>query len=98
MTQVDDLLQRRPEQIPMTLVSRLAHRESPRLHRPPRESRSTRNRNPKSQEIGLRRAPSCKLDYFRNALASTKSQAGELFTDDYVAKFSPKTGSEVSIY
>ena len=47
---IDDLLQRRSEQVLLPLVARLRHRLSPSHHHALRESRCDQNRNPKSQE------------------------------------------------
>jgi len=52
MTEIDDLIQGRPQQVFLAGVARLAHRSSPKSRNPDsRESRTAQNGNPKSQEI-----------------------------------------------
>jgi hypothetical protein len=60
---IDDLIQRRPEQVLLPLVARLRHGLSPSHHHPLRESRSAQNRNPKSQESHAKIPLSCKIHY-----------------------------------
>jgi len=65
MPHVDDLIERRPQQVLLAIVSRSSHLTPPR---PPPvrkgiESRTAKNRNPKTQESELRCPLSCKIDY-----------------------------------
>jgi hypothetical protein len=82
MAEVDDLRQRRPKQVILTIVARLAHRS------PHSESRSRRNHEPPKSGIPKRKKSgghtplSCKIDYLLRSILCDQSMASEYFTDD----------------
>src|SRR6478672_7703691 len=79
---IDDLIQRRPEQVLLPLVARLRHRLSPSHHYPLRESRSDQNRNPKSQESRAKIPLSCKIHYSSSRTALSPTERSGYFTAD----------------
>ena len=83
---VDDLLQRRPEQVLLPLVARLRHRVPPSNLRSIRESRSDQNRNPKLQESRAQTRLSCKIDYSLERTCLSPAGLSEFFTGDYIAE------------
>jgi hypothetical protein len=61
---VDDLLQRRPEQVQLPVIARLRHLDRPMPNGWGIESESARERNPKSPETESPTLLSCKTGYF----------------------------------
>src|SRR6266403_6134153 len=85
VAQVDDLIQRRPEQVLLTLIAGLRHRLPPSNIPAPRESRTETNRNPKSQETRLQTLLSCKIDCSLDRTYPSPTARFEFFTDDSIA-------------
>ena len=79
---IDDLIQRRPEQVLLPLVARLRHGLSPSHHHPLRESRSAQNRNPKSQESHAKIPLSCKIHYSTSRTSLSPTERSGYFTAD----------------
>src|SRR5580700_3061868 len=85
MAKVDDLRQRRPKQVILTIVARLAHPS------PHSESRSRRNHEPPKSGIPKRKKTvghtrlSCKIDYLLRSNLSGQSMTSKYFTGDWFA-------------
>ena len=84
MAKVDDLRQRRPKQVILTIVARLAHRSpqqricSRRNHEPPKSG------IPKRKKTVGHTPLSCKIDYSLRSNRCDQSMASEYFTDDHI--------------
>jgi hypothetical protein len=82
MLQIDDLIQRRLQQVLLALVPRSSHRvlphENPRSenHEPPKTG------IPNRKKLGLNTALSCELDYFKPPTCPLATRTSEFFTDD----------------
>jgi len=83
VAEVDDLLQRRPQQILLPVVPRLRHRAPNADDIRPTESQIAENRNPKSPENRPQKPLSCKFYYFVQPAQPALSNAWPFFTDDY---------------
>jgi hypothetical protein len=77
MAEIDDVLQRRPQQIPLTIVPWLRHR-FPHADDPPRIAQIAENRNPKSPGSRPRPVAPCKFDSFRRSLRGSRQRVSHL--------------------
>ena len=82
MAQVDDLIERRPQQILLTIVPRLAIAVPEPQHPAPENHELAQNRNPKSQESDDQIPLSCKIEYFPNVSTPLPARLSEFFTGD----------------
>ena len=81
MVEIDDLLQRRPEQILVTPVARLAHHSFVKLEIwPPENHKPLKPGIPNRKKTGLITPLSCKLDYSHAADSLYLSVTWAFFT------------------
>ena len=82
MAQIDDLVQPRPEQVPLACLTTL-----PRLHDTPASNHLPMQgiTNPICKESPFNVAVFGKIDYFQATVSDSKSTAWKFFTDDIVA-------------
>src|SRR6202163_788741 len=96
MAKVDDLRQRRPKQVILTIVARLAHPS------PHSESRLRRNHEPLKSGIPKRKKTvghtplSCKIDYLLRTNLCGQSMTSKYFTGDSLVPISSR-GSKTAL-
>jgi hypothetical protein len=84
MAHVDDLIEHRPQQVLLTVVSRSSHARPQTPFTAMRESRTAKNRNPKTQETEAQRPLSCKISYSMRPTCAGAAARSAFFTDDEI--------------